>query len=121
METPQQTAGRLLSALEILTRAENHLLDTGCAADALALQERTRPLVEKFSELLASRAALPDASAQTRATALLKSREATLERLSVQMNQLRGELKQLTDAQARARCLRPLYRSPAAVSFAGAA
>lgn len=120
METPQQTIGRLLAALEVLTGAENHLLETGFPDDAIAVQQRAQPLVEKIAALLVSPgvSASLDAPLQTRVQTLLKSREHQLARLSAQMEATQTELEKLNAAQIRARQLRPIYRQPAAASFA---
>ena len=123
METPHQTIGRLLVALETLTREEEHLFETGLYAESTAVQQRSMPLVHKIAELLTGPnvAQTLESSLQIRIQTLLQNRHAHYDRLSAQLEITRKELEKINEAQVRAKRLRPAYRSPALASFAGEA
>jgi Skp family chaperone for outer membrane proteins len=123
METPQQTIGRLLTALETLTREEEHLFDHGLYAESTAVQQRSMPLVRKIAELLVGPnvAQSLEPAVQTRIQTLLQNRRAHYDRLSAQLEATQKELEKINAAQARARRLRPVYHQPAIASFASEA
>ena len=123
METPHQIIGRLLTALETLTREEEHLFDHGLYAESTAVQQRAMPLVHKIAELLVAPnvAQTLDPALQVRIQTLLQNRRAHYDRLSVQLEATRIELEKINAAQIRARRMRPAYSVPAVASFAGEA
>jgi len=114
METPHQTIGRLLTALETLTREEEFLFENGLYVESTAVQQRSIPLVRKIAELLVGPniAQTLDANLQVRIQSLLKSRQAHYDRLSAQLEATQKELEKIASAQVRARRIRPVYRSP---------
>jgi len=123
METPQQTIGRLLTALETLTREEEHLFECGLYVESTAVQQRAMPLVRKIAELLIvpNVAQMLEAGLQTRIHRLLQSRRTHYDRLSAQLEATRLDLEKISAAQIRARRLRPAFHEPAIATFAGEA
>jgi len=123
METPHQVISRLMTALETLTREEEHLFESGMYPESTAVQQRSMPLVRKIAELLMVPATSQtlDSALQGRIQALLKSRRAHYDRLSAQLEITRQELEKINASQIRARRLRPIYHAPAIASFAGEA
>jgi len=123
METPHQIISRLLTALETLTREEEHLFESGMYPESTAVQQRSMPLVRKIAELLVgpNTAQTLDHALQSRIQILLQSRRAHYDRLSAQLEVTRKELEKINAAQIRARRMRPIYRAPAVASFAGKA
>ena len=123
METPHQTIGRLLTAVETLTREEEFLFEEGMYVESTAVQQRSMPLVRKIAELLVgpnvSQTLDPDL--QTRIQTLLENRRAHYDHLSARLEATQQELDKISAAQALARRMRPVYREPATVSFAGEA
>jgi hypothetical protein len=113
METPQQTIGRLLTALEVLTREEEHLFESGLYVESTAVQQRSMPLVRKIAELLVGPnvAQSLDQDLQQRLQTLLKNRQAHYERLTAQLEATQKELEKIALAQARAKKIRPAYSS----------
>jgi len=123
METPHQIISRLLTALETLTREEEHLFESGMYPESTAVQQRSMPLVRKIAELLVgpNTAQTLDSALQNRIQILLQSRRAHYDRLSAQLEVTRKELEKINAAQIRARRMRPVYHAPAVASFAGEA
>jgi hypothetical protein len=123
METPHQVISRLLTALETLTSEEEHLFEEGHYVESTAVQQRSMPLVHKIAELLVgtNTAQTLAPALQGRIQTLLKSRQTHYDRLSAQLEITRKALEKIDAAQIRARRLRPVYRAPAIVSFAGEA
>jgi hypothetical protein len=119
METSHQTIGRLLTALETLTREEEYLFDNALYVESTAVQQRAMPLVRKIAELLVgpnvAQALAPEM--QVRIQTLLQNRRTHYDRLSAQLEVTRKELEKINAAQVRARKLRPAYSTPALVSF----
>lgn len=111
METPHQTIGRLLTALETLTREEEYLFENGLYVESTAVQQRSMPLVRKIAELLVGPnvAQTLDADLQRRLQTLLKNRQAHYDRLSAQLEQTQKELEKIAAAQARAKKIKPAY------------
>jgi hypothetical protein len=123
MESIHQTIGRLLTALETLTREEEYLFDKALYVESTAVQERSMPLVRKIAELLVGPniAQTLDPEMQVRIQTLLQNRRTHYDRLSAQLETTRKELEKINAAQVRARKLRPVYSTAAAASFAGEA
>jgi hypothetical protein len=119
MEKPHQVISRLLTALETLTREEEHLFETGFFAESTAVQQRSMPLVHKIAELLTGANVVQtlESSLQIRIQTLLQNRRTHYDRLSAQLETTRKELEKINAAQVRARKLRPAYRTPALVTF----
>jgi len=94
VETPHQTIGRLLTALETLTREEEHLFESGLYVESTAVQQRSMPLVHKIAELLAGPnvALTLESSLQIRVQTLLQNRRAHYDRLSAQLEITRQDL-----------------------------
>ena len=117
MEPAHQTVDRLLGALESLTEEEHHLLETGAFTEALAIQERSRPLVDKIAELMLTPGVAHSLapSVQMRAQDMLSAQLAQIRKLGDQMEKTRQQLNVVTAAQSRAQRFRPVYRSPYAV------
>lgn len=120
METPQQTIGRLLTAVEALTREEEFLFDQGQYVESTSVQQRSMPLVRKIAELLVGPnvAQTLDPAVQTRLQSLLQNRREHYDRLSSRLEATQQELDKISAAQALARRMRPVYREPATASFA---
>lgn len=98
METPLQTAVRLLGALEELVAQETHLLRTMDFVEAVDVQERAGPLVKLLCALA------PDptvAELRPRVTTLLERREQNYHFLDIQLTRLQGELRRVTEARGR--------------------
>ena len=114
MESAQQTVSRLLGALETLTEEERHLLETGAYPEAIAVQERSRPLVDKIAELMLipGLASSLEQSVQMRAQDMLSAQLAQIKKLDQQMEKTRQQLQEIHSAQSRAQRVRPIYRSP---------
>lgn len=121
METPHQTIGRHLTAVEALTREEEFLFEKGQYAESTAVQQRAMPLVRKIAELLTEPkiAQALEPGLQNRLQTLLQTRREHYERLSERLEATQQELDKISAAQALTRRMRPVYRAPAAtVSFA---
>lgn len=120
METPHQTIGRLLSAVEALTREEEHLFNQGQYVESTAVQQRAMPLVRKIAELLVGPnvAQTLEPALQSRLQILLKNRQDHYDQLSARLEATQQELDKISAAQLRARRMRPVYREPANASFA---
>lgn len=120
MQTPAQVAERLLGALEELAQQERFLLDSGAIDEALAVQERERPLLAKLAEILGKTGTVLTPALRTRGQALLAAQQAQAERLAAQKRALQAEFQQLKAAQLRVHQLRPAYgQAPTQGSFAG--
>jgi hypothetical protein len=123
MEPTHQTIGRLLTALETLTREEEYLFDKALYVESTAVQQRAMPLVRKIAELLVGPnvAQTLNPEMQVRIQTLLQNRRAHYDRLSNQLETTRKELEKINAAQVRARKLRPVYSTAATATFAGEA
>lgn len=120
MQTPAQVAERLLGALEELAQQERFLLDSGAVDQALAVQEREQPLLQKLAEMLERSDAVSTPALRARGQALLAAQTAQIERLASQKRAIQAELQQLRAAQTRVQQLRPAYgQGTAESSFAG--
>lgn len=106
METPLQTAARLLTALEDLTAQESVLLRTLDFVDAVAIQERAAPLVDQLSAL----AIHPEvASLRPKVEGLVERRLKSRHFLDAQLGQLQAELRRIDEARTRLSRVAPAY------------
>ncbi len=113
METPLQAATRLLSALEELAAQETLLIRTMDFVEAVAVQERSAPLVEKLCAL----AATPEVrTLRPRVDALLDRSGQNHHFLDTQLARLQGELARVNEARGRLRRVAPAYGTPPAVT-----
>jgi hypothetical protein len=113
MESPYQTANRMLTALEELVMEETTLIHTMDFVEAVAVRERSGPLVEKLCAL----AAYPEvAAARPRVAALLERWGQNHHFLDMQLTRLQGELNRVTEARGRLRRVVPAYLSQTMVS-----
>lgn len=112
METPLQTATRLLAALEELSGQETILIRTMEFVEAVAVQERAAPLVATLCELAVDPAV---AALRPRVTGLLDRWGQNYHFLDTQLARLNEELQRVTEARGRLRHVAPAYRTvPAA-------
>lgn len=110
METPFQTATRLLTALEELTAQETLLIRTMDFVEAVTVRERAAPLVEKLCSL----AAVPEVAAlRPRVNGLLDRCGQNHHFLDTQLARLQGELTRVNEARGRLRRVAPVYGTPA--------
>ena len=106
METPLQTAARLLAALEDLAAQEAVLLRTLDFVDAVAVQERAAPLVDQLAAL----ALHPEvASLRTKVKALVDRRQQSRHFLDAQLSRLQSELRRIDEARSRLSRVAPAY------------
>ena len=106
METPLQTAKRLLTALEDLTAQESILLRTLDYVDAVAIQERAAPLVDQLAAL----AVHPEVSAlNAKVKALVDRRQQSRFFLDAQLGRLQSELRRIDEARTRLARVAPAY------------
>ncbi len=106
METPLQTATRLLMALEDLTAQESILLRTLDYVDAVALQERAAPLVDQLSAL----AIHPEvAQLKGKVMSLVDRRQQSRHFLDAQLGRLQSELRRIDEARTRLSRVAPAY------------
>jgi hypothetical protein len=106
METPLQTALRLLTALEELSGQETLLIRTMDFVEAVAVQERSAPLVEKLCAL----AAVPEVAAlRPRVAGLVERCGQNYHFLDDQLMRLQGELTRVNEARGRLRRVAPAY------------
>ncbi|MBI2510766.1 MAG: hypothetical protein HYV96_02200 [Opitutae bacterium] len=106
METPLQTALRLLSALEDLAGQEAVLLRSLDLVEAVQISERAAPLIEKLCALsidpgvAALRPRVEELVAQRRRNAVL---------LDSHLARLQGELRRIDEARSRLARVAPVY------------
>lgn len=106
METPVQTASRLLIALDELVQEEIALIRTMDFVEAVGVRERTAPLVE----MLCSLAEDPQvAGLQAKVTALLDRWSQNHHFLETQLARLQIELNRVNEARLRLRRVVPAY------------
>jgi hypothetical protein len=114
METPVQTAERLLAALEDLAAQEANLLGTSDYLEAVGIQARSAPLVDRLGEL--SRHA-EVAALKSRVGSLLDRREQNRQLQGAQLARLQLELRRVDEANVRLAGLAPAYSTrPAAAA-----
>lgn len=106
MEAPFQAAARLLGALEDLVSRETTLLRTMDFVEAVDLQERAAPLVEKLCALASDPVV---AALRDRVTALLERRRQNYHFLDIQLSRLQSELRRVNDARGRLNRVGPAY------------
>ena len=111
METPAQTATRLLGALQELTGQEGMYLRGGYYDLAADVRRRTAPLVEQLAAL-AGQPGLPDVRAEVRALVELSERHAAFMR--EKMSELGAEIRRTDQARQRVAQVVPAYGQPAA-------
>ena len=107
METPVQTAARLLGALEELSAEETRLIRTMDFVEAVATQERSGPLVARLCQLAMEPTVQ---SLRPRVSALLDRCAQNHHFLDAQLERLQGELQRVTDARHRMRRVAPAYK-----------
>jgi hypothetical protein len=106
METPFQTATRMLTALEELVMEETTLIRGMDFIEAVDVRERSGPLVEKLCAL----AAYPEVAVmRPRVAALLELWGQNHHFLDMQLTRLQGELNRVTEARGRLRHVVPAY------------
>lgn len=111
METPLQTAARLLAALEDMARQESVLMRSLDFVATAELQARAGPLIEKLAML----AEEPGLSAlRPRVAALIERREQSRHFLDAQLARLQAELRRIDETRARLAKVAPVYAAPAA-------
>jgi len=107
METPLETARRLLRALDELVMQETLLIRTMDFVEAVEVQERAAPLVDRLcalAEYESVRALGPELAI------LLDRRSQNYHFLDTQLQRLQGELDRVTIARGRLRKVAPAYR-----------
>ena len=110
METPSETARRLLSALDELVMQETMLIRTMDFVEAVEVRERATPLVARLCTLA------EDPTVQQlrpRVTALLDRCSQNFHFLDTQLQRLQGELDRISAARGRLRKVAPAYRGGA--------
>lgn len=112
METPGQSATRLLTALEELVMEETTLIRTMDFVEAVEVRERSNPLVERLCALAIDH----EVSAMwPRVSALLARWSQNHHFLDAQLARLQGELNRVTEARRRLRRVVPAYVGAATV------
>ena len=111
METPLQTATRLLVALEELAGQETMLIRTMEFVEAVNLQERAAPLVATLCAL-ATEAEV--ATLRPRVNGLLERWGQNYHFLDTQLGRLHEELQRVSEARGRLRHVAPAYKSVSA-------
>lgn len=112
METPFQAAVRLLAALDDLVLQETTLIRTMDFVEAVAVRERTGPVVEKLCALAADPAV---AGLRPRVASLLERWGQNHHFLDTQLGRLQGELNRVNEARGRLRRVVPAYLGSAMV------
>lgn len=107
METPLQTATRLLGALEALSAEETALIRTMDFVEATAVRERAAPLVDRLCELSVDPSVQ---SLQPRVATLLERSAQNYHFLNAQLTRLNEELSRVTEARHRLRRVAPIYK-----------
>lgn len=106
METPLQTATRLLKALEELVEQEAAAMREYDLASALGVTERAAPLVDKLLQLSGK----PEvATLRPQVETLLVRRRQTAQHIDTQLVRLRTELGQADRARVRISRVAPAY------------
>ncbi len=111
METPFKSATRLLVALDELVGEETALIRTMDFVEAVAVRERTAPLVELLCSLAADAEVM---RLQPRVHALLERWSQNHHFLETQLVRLQAELNRVTEARLRLRRVVPAYIGSAA-------
>ena len=111
METPLQTAERLLVSLEDLASKENVSLRHLDLVEAVDASERAAPLVRRLAEL----AAYPEVlTLRPQVAALIEQRQKSAALLDEHLARVQADLRRIDVARARLARLAPIYHSLAA-------
>ncbi len=110
METPFQSATRLLVALDELLGEETALIRTMDFVEAVAVRERTAPLVDLLCSLAADSEVV---RLQPRVHMLLQRWSQNHHFLETQLVRLQAELSRVSEARQRLRRVVPVYAGPA--------
>ncbi|MBI5423556.1 MAG: hypothetical protein HZA32_05675 [Opitutae bacterium] len=106
METPLQTAQRLLTALEDLASQESVLLRSLDLVEAVQISERAAPLVEKLCTLAVDPTV---ALLRPRVEELVAQRRRNAVLLDSHLARLQGELRRIDEARSRLARVAPVY------------
>lgn len=106
METPLQTANRLLGALEDFVSRETTLLGSMDFVEAVDLQERAAPLIDRLCSLAPDPAV---AVLRDRVEELVERRARNYDFLERQLRQLQADLRRVNDARNRINRIGPAY------------
>ena len=120
METPVQTANRLLQAIAMLTEQEGMYLHAGYFDLAVTARRRATPLVERMVELARASGL---AELQPRVDELLRDSEKNATLLCQRMAEVKDELRRIREARQRVAQIAPAYTRPSgepAARFAAA-
>lgn len=112
METPLQTAQRLLSALEDFASQEAVLLRSLDLVEAVQISERAAPLVEKLCSLAIDPGV---SSLRPRVEELVAQRRRNAVLLDAHLARLQGELRRIDEARLRLSRVAPVYGGMAPV------
>lgn len=108
METPFQTATRLIASLEELVAQEAANLRNLDLVEAVQITERAAPLVLRLGELAAD----PDvAPLRARVEALIIQRQQSVLMLDSHLARMQSELRRIDEARARLSRVAPAYGS----------
>lgn len=110
MESPLQTAQRLLSALEDLASQESILLRSLDLVEAVQISERAAPLVEKLCALAIDPSV---AELRPRVEEIVSQRRRNAVLLDSHLERLQGELRRIDEARTRLSRVAPVYSSAA--------
>ncbi len=106
METPLQTAGRMIAALEEFARQESVLLRSLDLVEAVQISERAAPLIQKLCELTA----FPEVAAlRPRVEELVAFRRRQTSLLDAHLARLQSELRRIDEARLRLTRVAPAY------------
>jgi hypothetical protein len=115
METPLQTAGRLITALEDLAEQEGGLLRSLDLVEAVQISERAAPLVQKLCDLSLEPGV---ASLRPRVLELVAQRRRQATLLDAHLARLQRELRRVDEARSRLSRLAPVYAGAAGTAQA---
>lgn len=110
MATPAQTGLRLADSLEDLVTQEAVLLRAADYPGAIAVQERSAPLVARLAELAAG----ADPALHARVRAIIALRAQTMARFDADLVRVRGELAALQTSERQVARVGPAYVTKAA-------
>ncbi|MBI2517604.1 MAG: hypothetical protein HYV95_11940 [Opitutae bacterium] len=108
METPLQTAKRLITALEELVAQEAANLRNLDLVEAVQVTERAAPLVQKLGELANEPGVAP---LRPRVEALIIQRQQSTQMLDSHLARMQSELRRIDEARARLSKVAPAYGS----------
>ena len=113
METPSQTAQRIITALEEFARQESVLLRSLDLVEAVQISERAAPLVQRLCEL-AGHPEVAGLRPRVEELVAFRRRQATL--LDAHLARLQRELHRINDARVRLSRVAPAYGGPTAAT-----